>query len=208
MRRGNALTLVILLCVGCGGSQGPGPAGDGGSQDLCVAPTGGPTVHDSGRVATDETWTAAASPHDVTLDTFVEAGATLTLEPCAQVRIAGEKAITVFGRIVAAGTPTRRVQIGLKDGVAWSNITTSGGGSLSLKHTTVKGGGNPFTTDPLLTAMLDIRGEQTLPPQPLLDVEDVALEGSASQGILLSEGGGFSTTSSGLRISGSAGAPL
>ena len=56
---------------------------------VCVAPTGAGTMHQS--ITAPETWTAAASPHVIPFD--INIAATVTIEPCAVVRIAVEKGI-------------------------------------------------------------------------------------------------------------------
>src|SRR5690606_35357119 len=67
----------------------------------CPAPTAGPTLHD-GAIGMDEVWTADGSPHIVSRFASVPEGATLTIEPCAEVRMQAEAAL-VFGR---AGSTT------------------------------------------------------------------------------------------------------
>jgi hypothetical protein len=172
----------------------------------CTEPTGGPTMHESTLFA-DETWSAEAGPHQVTFDIAVSEGATLTIEPCAEVLIAAGRSITVSGALEAPGTPSEPIRIGALDAEPWATIQ-SYGGMLNLSSTTIEGGGDPGGVDPSLVAMLDVRGDQTMPTQELLHVDHVTLRDSASLGLRLVEGGGCSATSDGLTITGSAEAPI
>lgn len=180
------------------------------SGDLCgwLSDPAGPTIHSGGVILVDETWTAAGSPHDVVFDTSVGEDVTLTLEPCASVRVAAGTSITVLGRLLAPGQPDTHVHIGALDEESWATLGTFGSGVLDLAWTTIEGGGNPLNVVPSLVAMIDVRGDQYQPTQELIRVDHVTLSGSASQGILLAEGAGFSADSTALVITGSAGAPL
>src|SRR5262245_32269407 len=78
---------VVALLPACGGSSSGGP--------VCPPQTGAGTQH-HGVIAADETWTAKAGPHIVDGDVQVNAG-TLTIEPCAAVKVAKGVNITVGG---------------------------------------------------------------------------------------------------------------
>src|SRR5688572_6284681 len=109
-------TLVVLLAFlagGCGDDEGgttpdAPPAVDARPDSAigCAAPTGPGTEH-STAIAVDETWTEEDSPHIVTFDIAVT-DATLTIEPCAVVRVKTGYGIvmngtTGTGRLVAHG---------------------------------------------------------------------------------------------------------
>jgi hypothetical protein len=122
-----ALVLASSL-AGCdsstsdSGSIVPSEAGtpeDGGttpSPDAAVvltpcpaAPTGAGTTHDK-EITSDETWTAAASPHRVTY--HVRMVATVTVEPCATVLVDEGYTLTV-GKSDGKGTLVARGQRGV-----------------------------------------------------------------------------------------------
>ena len=66
-----------------------------------------PTLH-ANAVAPNEIWTAEASPHILTNNVTVPPGVTLTLSPCAEVRIRPNFQLYVQGTLSARGTPLRR----------------------------------------------------------------------------------------------------
>jgi hypothetical protein len=221
-------TFVIVLlaagtAAGCGDDtevptedSGPGDGGaEGGAPDAgfdagsdagpaCPAPTSGPTVHMSGSVPADETWTADTGPHIVPVGTTVAATATLTIEACAEVRIGAGVTVTVRGALVADGRPGQRVLI-TSDGTApFATIRNFGGtSSIRLAHTTVENGGDPLTTELHLAAAVVVTGVQTDPTQGLLHVDNVTVTGSLSNGILLRESAGFTSGSTALTVTGS-----
>lgn len=66
-----------------------------------------------GTLAANTVWTAQQSPVVVLSDVVVPAGRTLTIEPGATVSFAKDRGITVQGRLVAEGTATRRIYLGV-----------------------------------------------------------------------------------------------
>jgi hypothetical protein len=200
------LLLVLGACSATNANPNPNPDPDPIANE-CPEPTGGPTSH-GGSITVDQTWTAATSPHVLDYDTSVSAK--LTLEPCAIVLIAAKKTVTVTstGSIVAEGTSTSPVTIDAKEtGKPWATIRALRG-TLRFVHVIVAGGGDPLNTVTDFAGALDIKGEQTLAPQGMLHAEHVAIVGSASQGIYLHEGGGFTAGSTDVVISGSQGYPI
>jgi len=173
---------------------------------ICPPLTGAGTLH-GGSVTSAETWTAATSPHDLPFDMTISAA--VTIEACAVVRIGNDKTLTVVanGSIVASGTPGLPVTIERLDPAnSWASIRAIGG-TLTFRHAVIRGGGDPLNATLPLAAALDVRGGNgaTL---PILTVENLTIEGSESQGILLHQGGGFVAGSTGLTITGAAGFPM
>ena len=183
---------------------------DGGStvENECTPATAGPTTHRD-NVNAPETWTAAGSPHIVQGDITINGA--LTIEPCAEVLIAPQRAISVSGTgsILANGTATRRIHFGASEaGKPYLKIR-SGGGRIELAYATVDGGGDPSNILPYLTGMIDIQGSNNMAPtQELLKVDHVTVSGSATNGIVLRDGGGFVRGSNDLVVTASALHPI
>lgn len=76
----------------------------------CPAPTGGPTLH-ANAVAPNEIWTAEGSPHILTGNVTVPPGVTLTVSPCAELRLRSNVNLYIQGTLAARGTPLRRITI-------------------------------------------------------------------------------------------------
>ncbi|HSO31039.1 MAG TPA: hypothetical protein VLT33_00950 [Labilithrix sp.] len=218
-----ALLTVALAPLGCEGSSSNGGAPtndsgvytppDGGDPDPpvaseCTPPTGGPTTH-PGAINGDETWTAAASPHILPYDTTIYK--TVTLEPCAELLIAGGHGITLrtAGQLIAEGTATKRIHIGAQDkSKPFANIRALAPSTARFAYTTIDGGGVPQATAPYLTGTLDFQGDGQQPTQQTLFVDHVTVEGSMSNGITLGGNAGFAEGSNALVIKGSAQFPL
>lgn len=186
---------------------------DGGDVDPpvkseCVPPTKGPTTHPGG-INGDETWTADTSPHVLPYDTTIYK--TLTLEPCAEVLLAGGKQVTIRGegKLIAEGTATKRIHIGAKDAAApFANIRTLAPSTARFAYTTIDGGGKPLATFGYLAGTLDFQGDSLKPTQETLFVDHVTIGGSLSNGIILTNNAGFAQGSNALVIKGAAVHPL
>ncbi|MEO8707320.1 MAG: hypothetical protein ABI867_45250 [Kofleriaceae bacterium] len=211
------ILVAALVLAGCGDDGGlaelpdapvfPDAAEAPDAAPTCAPITGGGTVHSSS-VTAAETWTAADSPHVLPFDMSITA--TLTIEPCAVVRIGGGRIISVRagGAIETHGLPGQPVRIERADpATAWVNIRTLNGGTLAFTQTVISGGGDPLNSPIVLAAAIDVAGTTPL-TAPILHADGLVVEGSESQGILLHDGGGFSATSTNVRITGSAGAPI
>src|SRR6185369_4428396 len=66
----------------------------------------GAGVMHQGELTTDETWSAAQSPHIVTADVVIRGGRKLTIEECALVLVRGHASIVVGANLVSDGTGT------------------------------------------------------------------------------------------------------
>jgi hypothetical protein len=194
------------MCVMTGAPPDAAPA-DAPLPDATPAclPGSGPTLH-PGSVSTNETWTAAASPHVVRND--INVSATLTIEPCVEVRLGPKVTIGVgtTGRIVAEGNTFQGIHVTADQaGQPFASIHTVGGGTLRLAYVTVDGGGDPLTSVPASAGMLNLQGaDGSRPPQETLSVDHVQITGSASNGLVLRDGAGFAAGSTGLTVDGSA----
>ncbi|NUP08276.1 MAG: hypothetical protein HOW73_19675 [Polyangiaceae bacterium] len=202
-----ARPLVLLLLSGllaCG-DDGGGAGGEGGGATVneCKPVSGAGTEHAS--ITESETWTADASPHIVTADLSIPEGVTLTLEPCAEVRLQEGRSIHVEGGIVGKGTSARPILVTAADAAPWSVLEVTDPGTISLAYTTVEGGGVEGTN---AFAMIDTRGDQLAPAAPTLDFDNVTIRNSATYGISLRENAAFSSASRALTITGSGQAPL
>src|SRR5262249_6720167 len=168
----------------------------------CPRPAGGPTPHTS--TVNTETWTADKSPHILSSDISITG--TVTIEPCAEVLMAGGSSVTVLstGKIIADGIATKPIHIGANvAGKPFSRIRTSGG-TIHMSYVTIDGGGDPLNTLPYLTGALDLQGaDQTQPSQPTLFVDHVNIRDSRSNGVVLRDGAGFAPGSTDLTVTGS-----
>lgn len=188
-------------------AAGMDAAGMDGGSSSCPTPQG-PTMHQSS-VNGQERWTAEGSPHILPYDTTVYDS--LVIERCAEVRIASRKTLTVRGELRTEGTADGRVRItSMEAGQRWASIRASlGGGTLSFAYTTIEGGGEPLNTLPYLTGVIDAQGtDQTMPPQQTVHVDHVEIAGSASNGVVLRDGAGFSSASTDLTVTGAAQFPV
>jgi hypothetical protein len=179
------------------------PPGPSGLQSLCVPPVGAGTAH--GSINAAQTWTAAASPHIVPFD--ISLNAPVTIEPCAVVRIVAGGTVTISstGALIAAGVPGSPVTIEPKvAGAAWAAIRNAGG-TLSLTHAIIRGGGAPLSTNPAFVGALNM---QTTGVAAILHVDDVEITGSPTQGVYINGDVGFDPTSRNLRVHGSTGYPV
>lgn len=147
-RRACALAVSVTVVFACDGDPSSSPANgegaDGGAPAApvieCTAPTKGPTKHDA-MIRKDETWTADASPHVLTWDVYVASGATLTIEPCAEVLLEEGRVLgTRDGKLVAEGSATRPIHIAGKDGAMWTKLEAGAPGLTRLAYVTIEGG--------------------------------------------------------------------
>jgi hypothetical protein len=216
-----AASLVVLVrCDSTDSSTTPVDGGftyDGGSFDggsggvdaapvnTCAPVTGPGTTHKD-TISADETWKAADGPHVVTFGIKVAKGATLTIEPCAEVRIQKQYAIVVEGALVANGTPSNPISFVPDDpSMPWGYLQVFAPGTMSLAYATVSGGGGETTNS---FGMIEARGDQTLPAQKILKLDHVTLTDSAAFGVSLRAGGAFTDDSQAVTITKSKSAAM
>ena len=172
----------------------------------CPAPGSGPTLH-SGPIGMHETWTADASPHIVTQLVSVPDGASLTIEPCAELRMQKDVAL-VFGsdggavgsELRAEGEPGRPIRVVRDEAAPWSAIVVHSPSQALLRHVVLAGGGSDRS---LASATLVLRGEGVTPTRKLALVEHVEIRDSVGHGLVAERVAGFLPGSTGLTITGS-----
>lgn len=198
------LASALLVAPACGGDDD----GDGDAAPAadCPDPTAGPTMH-SGDVEDGEVWTADGSPHIVTGDVNVRDGATLTIEPCAQVRMAAGAHIHVAypstpnsGTLIAEGTAERPITISGDGGARWASLYVEAPGTARLSHVTLQGGG---ASDQEHGATLLASGDGADGADALVLADQVTIVGSAGAGAWMRRGAAFMAGSTGLTIEGS-----
>lgn len=214
-----ALTVFLGAACGSGDMQQPDdtpdarvaiPAAattpDAPPDESCPVPTGGPTIHNAADLRTSETWAANGSPHIVNGAIRVLDGQTLTIEACAELRLAKDVVIIAgFGgtpsKIRALGTARRPITVGQKvAGERFDGLEAWYPASLELAHVTVAGGGaNRFRRGASITGW----GDSALPVKPILKLDHVTVEDSAGMGVLLERNGTFMAGSTALTVTGS-----
>lgn len=221
--------LALVACLGC--SENPDlkdtPPGDTDPMDTATPDTAapdtgtpdtatGPCVHSgaaiqhSGNIIANETW--AAGVHEVRSTITIRGNATLTVEPCALVKVVANQAIRVGtgnvgdgGTLVAKGTADRPIRIeAVAD--AWGDILVSSQGRADLAYVEIVGGGSMAGSR--AGATLHLFGDQTQPLQALAKVNNVTIEGSAKYGVITEGHGGFDSASDALTIRRSAQMPF
>ena len=143
--------LVALALGACGDdSPGSGPlvgpdggaalpdgalVGEGGTlPSTCAPPTGEGTKH-SARLGSDtETWTAEDSPHVVDFSVTIGENQTLTIAPCAVVRLVAKQGLYVRGKLHAEGVAGSPVTIQCDGAEPWSTIEASATSQVRLVH--------------------------------------------------------------------------
>ena len=198
------LVCVSAVCLACSSSSSDNGSADGGADgppaSTCATPSG-PGVQHHDTITADETWTAADGPHLVTFGIQVDPGATLTIEPCAEVRLQSGYSIVVEGHLVAEGSAARPITFHADDPAhPWGYLQVFAPGTMKLAYATVSGGGGDTVNG---LGMIEARGDQLLPAQEILKLDHVTVAGSASYGVSLRGGGALTKDSQALTITGS-----
>ncbi len=170
----------------------------------CPEPTGAPVVHDK-NVYADETW--GAGLHDVIYDLALHKNATVTIEPCAVVRVAASHGITVGtgnagdgGKIIAKGKADLPIVFQAKDaGTHWASVLVYPLGYVDLAYVTIKDAGDRASRG---GAALHLVGDKTKPIQTLAMVDHVTLEGAVKYGAVLEGHGAFDPASQSVTVKG------
>lgn len=206
---------ALLACTSSAESP-PASVADSGTPDApvasCPESTGAPIEH-GGDVAADETW--AAGTHHVKSSVTLRAGVTLTIAPCAVVKLDANANITIDDEakgLVALGTATQPIVFERNDPAkAWGAILAWAPATARLAYATLRGGGTTNTANVLDSAELagaTLAGRnQTGAAKDLLSVDHVTIEGSTGLGVLL-DSAGFVAGSTDLVVNGSGSYPV
>lgn len=194
-----------------GSSTSPSPgAPTPADEPACPTTRTGPTRH-SGDVSGAETWTAAASPHVVTADVLVRNGASLAIEPCAEIVVAGGAHLLVAfpgkseGALRAEGTAKRPIRVHGEGSARWASLQVHAPGTARLAHVSFEGGGGgDFEDGVTLHAVGAGDGHAT----PILAVDHVTVTGSVGSGVWMDRGASFTTGSSELVVRGAGAHPV
>jgi len=208
---------VTACSSGDGSSSGGTTSGgttSGGTPvpSTCAAiPAGAVGTTHSGDVDAAEVWTAAGSPHFVAQNVTIRGGATLTIEPCAEVRVAEGKHIQVAfpgtpntGTLVAEGAEDKPIRVlGMeKNGAAerWASIEVHAPGTARLAWVELEGGGGgDFEQGTTISAVGD--GEDGA--DAILRLDHVTVSGSLGTGVSMTRGAAFAAGSQALVVKGS-----
>ncbi|MGE3543498.1 MAG: hypothetical protein AB7L28_06190 [Kofleriaceae bacterium] len=210
--------VVLAWGSGCGSSSA---SPDAPPAPPCSAPTGAGTMHNT-YITSDELWAASTSPHIITGNISIQ-GATLTIEPCAVVRIANGMSVTIGatsgapakliarGEMIAnAGTdPTRRpVVIERAAATApWGMLRVFPTGSIDLETADLSGGADPATAQNLGGMVIGNGDGNGQPVVKNVRVVDVTIEGSAGFGINMQTGSAFTDDSANVVVRGAGAIP-
>jgi hypothetical protein len=205
-------SLFALLAAGCPAPSSDDPEGESDEGESGVpmeCPVGnGPTMHQD-NIDEDELWRAEDGPHLITHDFTIFAA--VTVEPCTVVQIMADGTLSIAegGSLVAAGTEDGVVTFERLDPDSpWSAIEIEGG-SVTLEHTILDGGGDPLNRVSHLHGAVIVRGPaDATAADPTLTVRHVEIRDSATQGVRLFDQGAFTPDSEDLVVTGSAAHPI
>lgn len=205
-----ASTLALVACESPSDTDDDGTSegGSGGAPDVeiaCKAPTKGPTLHEKG-IEADEVWRADEGPHIVKGNLGIRNGATLTIEPCANVELeAGATLAVAFpgtpttGTLLAEGDAKHPIRFSGKDGARWGHVHVDGGGTARLAHVTLEGGGGFDVRG----ASLIVNGDDTFPVKKSVFVDHVTVRDSKGLGVRVGRLAAFTADSTDLTVTGS-----
>lgn len=88
---------LAVVCLGIALGVGTSGASSAVRTDIC------------GDIAADATWTLDGSPYDVTCDTVLQPGVTLTIEPGVEIRFSAGAGLVISGTLLAGGEPGRPI---------------------------------------------------------------------------------------------------
>lgn len=201
----SALALSLWSCGQRPTENDAGAGGGGGSAGVC--PALGLEVDHHSDISADETWAGDGTVHRVTFGITVRPGATLTLAPCAVVKVNPGLHLTVSGaagrpaKLVAVGTVDRPVLItnavaGQKWG-GWRGLTPDA--TFELSYTTLENGGHGTNYN----SALNVRGAgDSSAVTPLLKADHLTIRGAKGIGLVMEAGAAFTADSDALTVTG------
>ena len=174
---------------------------------VCGSSENGTVVSHGANIAASETWAGAGTVHLVTAPISILAPATVTIQKCAIVRLAGGAGIDVRGdlasggiaRLVSAGDDfvTGRIVFDKSGATAWGRLRGFNKNSIvELSNTLLLGGGNVGGSQ--LNAVISLNGSGPI-PDPMLKVTNVIVSAPAGAGIYFSNAA-FIAGSQGLQV--------
>lgn len=190
MRVAAAVALVIALAAGCGDPSGS-------EQAVHTAP-----------VATDETWTAAASPHIVRGRIIVSHDATLTIEAGSTVLFDTLSVIT-FGRIGTGtlrvlGTPAQPVTLRSLDSTAgpgfWVGLELRSNTASEMHYVEVSGCGAQYFLDSFPPLCIGMGNPLQPGESPTLLVDHVTVRDALGGAVIVSNDAHFAPGSTHLSV--------
>lgn len=190
-----AEVVELVTIFNTGFEEGDTSAWSDTTPNVCPAPTGGPTLH-ANAVQPNEIWTAEASPHILTSNVTVPPGVSLTVSPCAELRLRSNVYLYVQGSLSARGTPLRRITIHRDDpALPFAYLWVVHPGFADLAFADISGGGSS-------DAALVVQAGSPPLVRPVT-VDHVKVTGSAGYGVRLFGDAGFTAASRDLVVSGS-----
>jgi hypothetical protein len=173
----------------------------------CPALTGQELVH-STDITTAETWVGDGTVHHIAFGITIRAGGSLTLAPCAIVKIDSGLILTVTGtvaapaKLVSLGTASQPVLLtnavaGQKWGM-WRGLSPDS--TFDLSYTTLENGGNNGVHGCALNARASAPGESAA--VPIVRANHLTIKDSAGTGIVLESGAAFTADSTQLTVTG------
>ncbi len=163
-----------------------------------------------------ETWTAVGSPHLVShFGGTLQGGYTITVEPCAVLKMSAGTNIVVPGwaKFIAKGTATSPILIEAADTEEWGSLTVGAAGrnvtpgEVDLAYVTLRRGGLQDPSDGAANSeggVLAVRGDDPqlngLPTVASLRVDHVSIEDTPDWGLRLVEDATFTSDSTALTI--------
>ncbi len=173
----------------------------------CPALTGQEIAHQND-VTTAETWAGDGVVHRVTFGFTVRPGGTLTLAPCAVVKVNAGLLLTVNGtaaqpaRLVSQGTADKPVLVtNAVAGRAWGGVRAYGASStFDLAYTTFENGGSG--TSHGFTVNLRGEGAPEREAIPVLKADHLTIKNSAGTGLVMESAAAFTADSTEVTITG------
>lgn len=212
MRRAIRFTspMVFATAAALTACQPSTPAADAGSDTAtgaCPTNSGAVMEHRNTTITANETW--GPGLHLIPFDVSVRMGATLTIAPCAVVRVRAPYGLDVLAgsTLVAEGTEAQPIRFESETaGQPWRQIQVSQG-QARLAYVTLEGGGE-VPSDPS-SAALSLRGDSGMAvAQPVARVVHVTIRNAAKYGVRLESNATFTGDSDDLTIDGAGRFPV